>query len=139
MQIFLFIALIISALAILFAAQNNDLTSVSFIVWDFESSLAFILVVALAVGALISFFVSLPTNIRVRWALRNQKKKIGELEKNLTEAKTRTEELQQQLDAANAPAVEPIQPVEPVLPVVPAPVAPVESIDKNQPADMRGA
>jgi len=139
MQIFLFIALIISAMAILFAAQNNDLTSVSFIVWDFESSLAFILVVALAVGALISFLVSLPTNIRVRWALRNQKKKIGELEKNLAEAKTRAEELQQQLDATKAPAEQPALPPEPALPGVLTPVAPVEPIDKNLPADMRGA
>ncbi len=122
MQIFLFIALIISALAILFAAQNNDPASVSFIVWDFESSLAFILVITLAAGALISFFVALPTNIRVRWALRNQKKKITELEKSLVDAKVRADELQLQLDAKNL-APEPVlstgQTLEPV-PTLPA-------------------
>lgn len=103
MQIFLFIALIISALAILFAAQNNDPANVSFIVWNFESSLAFIMVVTLATGALVSFLVSLPTNIKVRWALRNQKKKITELEKSLVDANTRADELKQQLDVLTTP------------------------------------
>ena len=98
MQIFLFVALLIAALAILFAAQNNDPSIVSFLFWEFQSSLAFILVVTLAAGALISFFVSLPSNIRVRWLLRSQKKRISELETNLEEQKTKVKDLQQELE-----------------------------------------
>ena len=106
MQFFLFIALVIAALAILFAAQNNDPAIVTFLFWEFESSLALILVLSLLAGALISFFVSLPTNLKVRWALRNQKKKNNELEKSLQEQKVRLTELETQLAAANTP-VEP--------------------------------
>jgi uncharacterized integral membrane protein len=101
MQIFLFFALIIAIVAILFAVQNNETTTVSFIVWDFEGSLALVLLVALAAGALISFFVSLPANIKARWTIRNQRKKLTELESTLDEksemldkANKRNEELE---------------------------------------------
>jgi putative membrane protein len=103
MQFFLFIALVIAALAILFAAQNNDPAIVKFLFWEFESSLALILVLSLLTGAVISFFVSLPTNLKVRWSLRNQKKKNNELEKSLEEQKVRLAELETQLAAANTP------------------------------------
>lgn len=104
MQFFLFIALVIAALAILFAAQNNDPAIVTFLFWEFESSLALVLVLSLLAGALISFFVSLPTNLRVRWSLRNQKKKISELEKSLQEQTARLTELEAEITAANSPA-----------------------------------
>lgn len=101
MQIFLFFALIIAIIAILFAVQNNETTTVSFIAWDFEGSLALVLLVALAAGALISFFVSLPANIKARWTIRNQRKKLTELENSLGEqtemldiANKRNEELE---------------------------------------------
>lgn len=100
MQFFLFIALLIAAVAILFAAQNNDPAIVSFLFWEIQSSLAFILVASLLAGALISFFVSLPTNLKVRWMLRNQKKKITELETALNEQKTRVTELETEIAAS---------------------------------------
>ncbi|HSQ25915.1 MAG TPA: LapA family protein [Anaerolineales bacterium] len=99
MQFFLFIALLIAAVAILFAAQNNDPAIVSFLFWEIQSSLAFILVASLLAGALISFFVSLPTNLKVRWMLRNQKKKITELENALNEQKTRVTALETEIAA----------------------------------------
>ncbi len=104
MQFFLFIALVIAALAILFAAQNNDPAIVTFLFWEFESSLALVLVLSLLAGALISFFVSLPTNLRVRWSLRNQKKKLSELEKSLQEQTARLTELEAEIASANSPA-----------------------------------
>ena len=103
MQFFLFIALVIAALAILFAAQNNDPAIVTFLFWEFESSLALILVLSLLAGALISFFVSLPTNLKVRWALRNQKKKNNELEKSLQEQNQRLLELEAASNAEKLP------------------------------------
>lgn len=104
MQFFLFIALLIAAVAILFAAQNNDPAIVSFLFWEIQSSLAFILVASLLAGALISFFVSLPTNLRVRWMLRNQKKKITELETALNEQKTRVTALETEIAASKLDA-----------------------------------
>lgn len=108
MQFFLFLALLIAALAILFAAQNNDPANVSFLFWEFESSLAFVLVISLLAGALISFFVSLPSNLKTRWSQRNQKKKITELENSLLEQKTRLTELETELGLKKAP-IEPEQ------------------------------
>lgn len=97
MQIFLFFALFISVLAVIFAVQNNVTATVKFALWEREAPLALVLLIALACGALISFLVSLPSNVRTRWAIRQQRKKIGELEKNLTQT-------QEQLDLAQKKA-----------------------------------
>jgi len=88
MLIFLFFALFIAILAIIFAVQNNATTMVSFFIWDFEGSLALILLISLATGALISFLASLPTNVKNRLKLRSLRKKVTELENKL--AKTTT-------------------------------------------------
>jgi len=54
MQIFLFFALIISLLAVIFAVQNTAPVTVSFAIWKFPGSLALVLLAALAAGSLIS-------------------------------------------------------------------------------------
>jgi lipopolysaccharide assembly protein A len=100
MQIFLFVALFIAALAILFAAQNNDPTTVSFFFWQTQSSLALVLLISLAVGAVISFFFSLPSNVKARWTIRQQRKKMTELETSLASTKSRLDETQARLDEA---------------------------------------
>jgi uncharacterized integral membrane protein len=78
MQIFLFIALIIAVLAVFFALQNSDPVTIKFAVWELNSSLAFVLLLALLAGALISFLFSLPSNLRARWTIRQQRKKLNE-------------------------------------------------------------
>jgi len=105
MQIFLFFALIISILAVIFAVQNTAPTTISFAIWDFKGSLALVLLVALAAGALISFFASLPSNLRARWILRQQRKKITDLEKSLATVRSELEEAQKRLNPA--PPAEP--------------------------------
>ena len=108
MQIFLFVALIIAILAVAFAFQNNDQTTVSFAVWKFQGSLALILMVALAAGALISFLVSLPSNIKSRWTVRSQKKKMVELETKLSETQGKLEEAEREKEKATEVKVEEI-------------------------------
>jgi uncharacterized integral membrane protein len=83
MQIFVFFALVIAILAIIFAVQNNDTTTVRFFAWETQGSLALVLLIALAVGALINFLVSLPANIKARWTVRTQRKRMNELEASL--------------------------------------------------------
>jgi lipopolysaccharide assembly protein A len=92
MQIFLFVALSIAAIAVLFALQNSTPVEVKFLAWTFESSLAMVLLVALAAGALISYFFSLPGNLHTRFALRNQRKRTSELETGLAETKAHLED-----------------------------------------------
>jgi putative membrane protein len=108
MQIFLFFALIIAVLAVIFAIQNNDQTTVSFAIWKYNGSLALVLLVAVAAGSLISFFVSLPSNLKTRWALRQQRKKMGELESSLATAHGQLEEAQKIISEANKPVVPPL-------------------------------
>ena len=103
MQIFLFFALIIAVLAVFFALQNSDPANVKFAVWEFNSSLAFVLLLAVLAGAMISFFFSLPANVRARWTIRQQRKKLSEYEANLAETKAKLEESEKKLLALQAP------------------------------------
>jgi uncharacterized integral membrane protein len=103
MQIFLFFALIIAVLAVFFALQNSDPVQVKFAVWEFDSSLAFVLLLALTAGALISFFFSLPSNIKARWTIRQQRKKLSEHETSLAETKAKLEESEKKLTELQSP------------------------------------
>ena len=117
MQIFLFFALIISVLAVIFAIQNNETTTVALFAWKYNGSLALVLLVAVAAGTLISFFVSLPSNLKTRWTIRQQRKKLTELESSLATVRGQLEEAQKIIDEANKPAEPPAALPEPVKPV----------------------
>lgn len=97
MQIFLIFALIIAAIAVIFALQNTAVTTVTFLFWKFDGSLALILLLALIAGAVVSILVSSPALIRDKLTIRNQKKQIAELETQLTVHKGQLEETQNQL------------------------------------------
>lgn len=103
MQIFLFFALIIAVLAVFFALQNSDPVQVKFAVWEFSSSLAFVLLLALTAGALISFFFSLPSNIKARWTIRQQRKKLSENETSLADFRAKLEESEKKVLALQSP------------------------------------
>lgn len=102
MQIFVFFALLIAVLAVVFALQNTAPATVSVLFWSFRGSLALILLGALIAGALISFFASLPTLARSKWAQRGQRKKLAALEASLAAQQTRIEELERQQAAQAA-------------------------------------
>ena len=118
MQVFLLVGLFIAILAILFALQNVDPATVSFIVWDFEGSLALILLIAMAAGALISSFFSLPSNLKARWTIRNQRKKMDEMGTTIVELQTTVEEqkteLQENLNKFKEMQIPPQKPALPV-------------------------
>ncbi|MFM8320940.1 MAG: lipopolysaccharide assembly LapA domain-containing protein [Chloroflexota bacterium] len=103
MQTGLFFALLIAALAILFALQNSNPVKVNFLFWPLESSLALVLVIALAAGALISSLISLPTNLKARWTIRQQRKKITEMETALADTRRKLDELQAKPEAPALP------------------------------------
>lgn len=116
MQIFLFIALILMGVTIIFAVQNTATATVRFLAWELEGSLALVLLVAAAAGALISFFFSLPTLIRDKWTVRSLRKKVNELEPSLDEQADKLKEAEKELtDQAevNRSAEEPIETVIP--------------------------
>jgi putative membrane protein len=100
MLIFIVIALIIAIIAVIFALQNAITITISFFIWQFDGSLALILLLTLALGFLISFFATLPALIRRSWTIAGQKRRIGAIEKQLLEAETKNEALDQQLRTA---------------------------------------
>ncbi len=104
MQILLIFSFVIAFLAILFAIQNTTVTSIRFLIWETEGSLALVLFIALVAGALISYLATAPGQIKQRMTISSQRKRITEVEGQLTSTQ---EELQgtkvqlQQLEEMN--------------------------------------
>lgn len=104
MQILLIFSFVIAFLAILFAIQNTAVTSIRFLIWETEGSLALVLFIALVAGALISYLATAPGQIKQRMTISSQRKRITEVEGQLTSTQ---EELQgtkvqlQQLEEMN--------------------------------------
>ena len=94
MQLQLIVAIIVAILAVVFALQNAVPITVSFLTWRFESSLALVLLITLALGIIMSLLVSVPSMIKRKRMISGQKKKSRELESSLqkeTESKTSEE------------------------------------------------
>jgi uncharacterized integral membrane protein len=82
MQLLTIFAIIFTIGGVLFAMQNNIPVMVSFALWQFEGSLALVLLISLALGALIAALVSTPTTVRMQWRISRQRSRIASLEKN---------------------------------------------------------
>lgn len=85
MYFFLFLALIIAILLVLFAVQNPVYVTVSFFSWQIDGSLVFILVTVFAAGLITGILMSMPSILRKSFAVRDHKRKIKQLEKYMIE------------------------------------------------------
>jgi len=83
MQIFIFLALLITIAIVLFAVQNAALVTVTFLTFHVEGSLAFILVLVFALGFLSGILVTVPSFWRKSSALREQKRKMKQMEEGI--------------------------------------------------------
>ncbi|NTU57136.1 MAG: LapA family protein [Anaerolineales bacterium] len=117
--VYLIFALVISVIAVIFALQNPDPVTVSFLAWEVDGSLSLVLLVTLAIGAVIGLLVLAPSTIKHTLAASGHRKRIGLLEKELDEHKARVAELQKPV-----PVPPPSLPVEPPKPVTPPPDQP---------------
>ncbi len=102
MFIFLILGLILGALIIIFALQNITTVTGVFLTWQFQGSLALILVLAVASGILLCLFLSLPEVLRKRFLISKLKKKTNILEGELTDKKIEVEEEKLKVVANNA-------------------------------------
>lgn len=102
MFIFLIIGIIVGALVIIFALQNITTISVVFLSWQFEGSLALILVLALVAGMVISSLLSVPAQMKRRAQILKLKSENRELEEKLTNKKIEVEDEKSKLAATNA-------------------------------------
>ncbi len=80
MLLFLVLALIIAALLVIFAVQNSAVITVTFLSFTTHGSLALILILVFIFGFLAGIFSSLPAFFRRSSALRQERRKVRELE-----------------------------------------------------------
>lgn len=88
LRLSLVIALIIAVLAVVFALQNTVPIVVSFLPWEFQGSLALVLLLTLALGVLIGLLVSVPSVFSRSRRIARQQKVIAGLEQDLTAARS---------------------------------------------------
>jgi uncharacterized integral membrane protein len=91
MQLQLIAAIIVAILAVVFALQNAVPITVSFLTWRFESSLALVLLITVALGIIMSLLVSVPSTIKKMKLISSQKKKIQEEDSRIREQPSKRE------------------------------------------------
>lgn len=112
MQVILIFGIAVAIGAVVFALQNIAPVTVTLAMWNFEGSLALVLLFALGLGALIAGLLSSPAVIRGQWTIGRQRSRIAELERQLAAQEQGRRELEAELarrpspDPAPAPAAE---------------------------------
>ena len=107
MQLLTIAAMLIAAGGVILALQNNVAVTVTFLVWRFDSSLAMVLLLTLAVGGFIVALVSTPSTVRRQWAMTRQNKRVAELESLCERQKRTIADLEGRIPVDEPPAVEP--------------------------------
>ena len=90
MIFFLILGILLGAFSVFFALQNTAIITVTFFSWQFQGSLALILLMALATGILISLLMVLPESIVSYFRYKALKKELVKLEEALRKQKELT-------------------------------------------------
>ena len=113
MHLMLILGIVFAIGAVVFALQNNVAVVVSIALWQFEGSLALVLLVALGLGVLIAGLLSSPTVIRGQWTVSRLRHQVADLEKQLDQQQLRNSELAAELaQLAQSAGIPPREPVE---------------------------
>lgn len=88
MIISLILGFLLGVAALLFALQNTAVVSLTFLGWQFESSLALLILIAFAVGIIVSLLVSIPSAVKDGFRLMSLKKENKKLMEQLAASKT---------------------------------------------------
>jgi uncharacterized membrane protein YciS (DUF1049 family) len=91
--IYLILALVIAIIAVIFALQNTPVVTISFLVWKVTGSLSLVLLVTLAIGVLIGVLFLIPSAIKTSIQASGHRKRVGVLEKELSDHKTQVQRL----------------------------------------------
>ncbi|MFK8182208.1 MAG: lipopolysaccharide assembly LapA domain-containing protein [Phormidesmis sp.] len=78
-------AIVIAFLAIAFALQNNILISINLLIWQYQGSLAIVLLSTLAIGFLIGLLVLLPSLLKRGFRVSRAQRRSSDLEEQLQE------------------------------------------------------
>ncbi|OGA71579.1 MAG: hypothetical protein A3G81_31535 [Betaproteobacteria bacterium RIFCSPLOWO2_12_FULL_65_14] len=97
MQLLLILGIVFAIGAVTFALQNNVAVTIVFAFWRYDSSLAVVLLVALALGALIAGLVSTPSVIKGQWAGARLRRQVASLENDRALLERRVRELESEM------------------------------------------
>jgi len=81
MQLLFILAIVFAIGAVGFAFQNGEVVTVTMGYWQFDASLAFIVLVAMAIGALVSGILSSPKMIAGQVDSTRLRRRVDELER----------------------------------------------------------
>lgn len=84
LRLWLILALMIAILVVVFALQNAVSITINALIWQFQGSLALVLLLTLALGVIIGLLVSVPSLLNRNQEITRQKKQIAELQGSLT-------------------------------------------------------
>lgn len=113
MHLMLILGIVFAIGAVVFALQNNVAVVVSIALWQFEGSLALVLLVALGLGVLIAGLLSSPTVIRGQWTVARLRHQVADLEKRLDQQQLRNSDLAAELtELAHSTGMPEREPVE---------------------------
>jgi putative membrane protein len=102
MLIFLIFGLLLGAVAVVFAFQNVAVVTVMFLGWQFEGSLALIILLSVAAGVAISLLVSFPGMVKKSFQISGLRKHSRHLEEKLTHKEAEVEMEKSKLATNNA-------------------------------------
>ena len=80
MRIFFAIALVLALVVTVFAVQNNQPITISFLFWSIEGSLALVLMITLVLGIVIGVMLMLPGSVRTRLQVGGLRRTVRNLE-----------------------------------------------------------
>lgn len=99
MQLAFIGAITMSILGVVFAMQNNVPVTVNLLVWRFDSTLAMILLMAIAFGAAVVSLLTTPMTLKRHWQTNRLLRQVAELEKTCDLQRGRIADLQRQIPA----------------------------------------
>ena len=97
MQLTIIVAIFVAIASVVFALQNDVPVSVNYLPWHFDGSLAVVLLLAVAVGAIILALLTTPGTVRRQWRMARQSRRIEELEAECELLRKRVAELERDL------------------------------------------
>jgi putative membrane protein len=108
-QLLFILGIVFAIIAVTFAIQNNASVAVVFGIWQFESSLAVVLLLAIGLGALIAALVSTPTMIKAQWDRASLQRQISKLEDEKLSLASRVREVESRLPSITTDLPPPLE------------------------------
>ncbi|MCZ7548357.1 MAG: LapA family protein [Anaerolineales bacterium] len=106
--VYLILALLIAVVAVIFAWLNPVVVSITFFAWKIDSApLSLVIIATLLIGIIVGWLFAAPSLVKNSFRASGNRKRIGALEKELEDHRTRLSELLKPAPAAPPSPVPP--------------------------------